>query len=208
MNKGGLVTVEGGHGVGKSRLVSSLVDALRDSGVQASGGNAMRATKAAEAITQLNLALDEPPSPTVESCLVAAALLDVVEHYVAPRLERGEMVIMERYAADAMIAFQHFGRGLPLDWLQPVTHYVTRLALPDLTLLLDMPASDALARVPVDERHRIEMEGLAFHEKVRRGYLSIAAANTDRVVVLDASKGAETVLQEALRVLERLSLPI
>jgi dTMP kinase len=139
-----------------------------------------------------DLLLKEPLSPEAEYLLFTADRAEHVRRVILPGLEGGAWVISDRYL-DSSLAYQGFGRGLPLPWLLEVAKEATLGLTPRLTFLLDLPPEEALRRVK--DPDRLEREGLAFFQRVREGYLFLAEEEPHRFVVLDATESVEAVAQ-------------
>ena len=122
-------------------------------------------------------------SDRTEALLYAADKAEHVDTVVEPALERGEVVITDRYV-DSTLAYQGAGRPLVVDEIAWVARWATTDLRPDLTVLLDLAPEHGLARF--EERDRIEAEGIAFHERVRAAFLGLAAAEPEHYLVLDA----------------------
>jgi dTMP kinase len=123
-----------------------------------------------------------------------------VSEVIRPHLAQGGVVLCDRFA-DSTLAYQGYGRGLDPNQLQSITAFATGGLTPDLTVCLDLPIVDGLRRkrnADLAEWNRMEREQLAFHERVREGYLALAAAEPTRWVVLDATQPVAEV-QEQIR---------
>jgi dTMP kinase len=131
-------------------------------------------------------------SPEAEYLLFSADRAEHVRKVILPSLEAGAWVVSDRYL-DSSLAYQGFGRGLPLPWLLEVAKEATLGLTPRLTFLLDLPPEEALRRVK--DPDRLEREGLAFFHRVREGYLFLAEKEPHRFVVLDATESVEAVAQ-------------
>jgi dTMP kinase len=131
-------------------------------------------------------------SPEAEYLLFSADRAEHVRRVILPGLEGGAWVVSDRYL-DSSLAYQGFGRGLPLPWLLEVAKEATLGLTPRLTFLLDLPPEEALRRVK--DPDRLEREGLAFFQRVREGYLFLAEKEPHRFVVLDATESVEAVAQ-------------
>lgn len=136
--------------------------------------------------------------PIAELFLFAAARAQSMREVVRPAMERGAVVLSDRFVASTL-AYQGYGRGLPLDDIREVNRMATGSLEADLTILLDAPPSVGLTRESDDpSSDRLRAETLAFHERVRAGYLEMARAAPSRWVVLDASEPPDAVLRSAL----------
>ena len=131
-------------------------------------------------------------SPEAEYLLFSADRAEHVRKVILPSLEAGAWVVSDRYL-DSSLAYQGFGRGLPLPWLLEVAKEATLGLTPRLTFLLDLPPEEALRRVK--DPDRLEREGLAFFQRVREGYVFLAKEEPHRFVVLDATESVEAVAQ-------------
>ena len=134
------------------------------------------------------------PAPRTDALLFNAARAELVATVIRPATDRGAIVLCARYA-DSTLAYQGHGAGLPLDDLHALERFATGGLRPDLTLLLDLPPEVGLARKAGDEVTRFEAGlDLAFHERVRAGFLALAAAEPDRFAVIDAGLPFDEVL--------------
>ncbi|WP_224273495.1 dTMP kinase [Nocardioides lacusdianchii] len=139
-------------------------------------------------------------SDRTEALLYAADKAEHVDHVVLPALERGEVVITDRYV-DSTLAYQGAGRTLDVAEVEAVARWATHDLRPHLTVVLDLAPEAGLGRF--DERDRIEGQSLEFHERVRQGFLDLAAADPDHYVVLDARAPIEEI---AAAIQKRISL--
>ena len=202
-NAPGLFLVfEGGEGAGKSTQSSALADYL------VARGHAVRRTRepggtpAAEAVRAILLdPANEGLDDRAEALLFAAARGDHAARVIRPALERGEIVISDRFM-DSSVAYQGAGRDLGLDTVADLSLWATGGLRPDLTILLDVDPEIGLARVVGPDR--LESEPLAWHRRVREAFLDIAARDPRRYLVLDASRPAEDLAVEITVVVEEL----
>jgi dTMP kinase len=153
----------------------------------------------AEAIraTLLSARSKEAITPETEALLVLAARSQHVTHLVQPALDQGAIVLCDRFA-DSTLAYQGYGRGLSVSWLEHVNRAATGGLVPDLTLLLDVPASVGLARRrrASGRQNRLDRESAMFHQRVRRGFLKLASRQPRRIKVIDANRPVEVVRAE------------
>ena len=126
-------------------------------------------------------------SPLTELLLFNASRAQSVTWIIQPNLENGKVVICDRYA-DSTTAYQGYGRGLDLEVVTAINNSATLGLKPDLTVLLDMPAEAGLARKGARKQDRFEQEDIAFHQRVREGYLKMATNDPQRWLVVDASQ--------------------
>lgn len=203
------VTLEGPEGAGKSSVMPGLVARLEAAGRHVLTTREPGGTPAGERIRALLL---DPASgdllPRTEALLFSAARAELVEQVLRPALEAGAVVLCDRYA-DSTLAYQGHGRGLPLDRLRALAALSTAGLTPDLTLLLDLPVEQGLARRRSDPAalDRLDAADRAFHERVRRGYLELAGEDEGgRWRVIDAAGPLASVLEAAWQALaERLA---
>lgn len=188
---GMLIAFEGGEGAGKSSQIGLLAGALRAAGNTVVVTHEPGATAVGQQIRQLLLETDEPIAPRGEALLFAADRAHHVATVIRPALDRGEVVITDRFV-DSSLAYQGAGRTLALDDVKRLSRWATEDLLPDLTVLLDIPPDVGLARA--QERtgragpDRLERETLAFHERVRAGFRALAESDPNRYLVLDATR--------------------
>jgi dTMP kinase len=196
-----LIAVEGGEGSGKSTQQGMLADWLRELGCTVVVSYEPGATSVGKHIRRLVLETDEQIAPRSEALLFAADRAQHVATVIRPALDRGEVVITDRFV-DSSIAYQGTGRTLSSTDVRQLSDWATEGLVPDLTLLLDIEPAAGLARAHRREGDigldRLEREELAFHERVRQGFLDLAAAEPGRYLVLDASLPA-TELAEQIR---------
>ncbi|MDP2400580.1 MAG: dTMP kinase [Actinomycetota bacterium] len=204
-NRGLLITFEGGEGCGKSTQITLLTDALKSTGlgviiVREPGG-----TLLGEGIRTLLLDPDSYGAVDIraELLLYEASRAQLVTERIRPALATGEAVICDRFT-DSTLAYQGFGRGLPLDEINSLNSMATGGLQPDLTIVLDLPVEVGLARATAQGADRLEAEELAFHERVRGGFLELADAQPDRMVVIDAAGSEREVHQSVMAAVERI----
>lgn len=188
------IVFEGGEGAGKSTQSAALADYLQARGHEVLCTREPGGTPAAEAIRAVlldpaNAGLDD----RAEALLFAAARGDHAARVIRPALERGEIVISDRYL-DSSVAYQGVARGLGAERVGELSLWATGGLVPDLTIVLDVDPALGLARVVGPDR--LESEPLEWHARVRQGFLDIAAASPDRYLVLDGSRPAEDLAVE------------
>lgn len=202
MGEGVFITVEGIEGSGKSTQTRLLVGYLRGMELCVTETREPGGTEIGETIRRIILSPSgEKISPETELLLMLACRADHVERVINPALERGDVVISDRYA-DATFAYQGFGRGVDLERIRGLNEAATGGLSPDLTVLLDLDVESGLARVEARsgqaETDRFESETLDFHNRVRQGYRDIAFLEPDRIKVVQADAAVEAV-QERIR---------
>ncbi|MCL5105183.1 MAG: dTMP kinase [Armatimonadetes bacterium] len=196
---GFFITLEGIEGSGKSSLAARLRKKLAADGFEVFVTAEPGGCPLSDSIRKLLLGSENVISDRAELLLFEAARAEHVDTKIRPALERGAIVICDRFS-DSSLAYQGYARGIDLVTVKMLNDYATSGLRPDLTLLLDLPAEAGLARHT--KRDRISSERLAFHEAVRNGFLALATAEKDRIVVIDATKPLEEVAREALSVIE------
>jgi dTMP kinase len=187
-SRGRFISVEGGEGAGKSTQVPMLVAALESAGIRALATREPGGSPGAEAIRRLLLEGEgERWDGVAETLLLVTARRDHVAKLIEPSLARGIWVVSDRFA-DSTLAYQGYGRGLPLADLTMLHRFALGDFTPDLTLILDLPVEIGLARAAGRSRGADRFERLdpAFHQKLRDGFRAIAAADPARCVVIDA----------------------
>jgi len=182
------ITFEGGEGCGKSTQAKVLYRRLNRLAVPVLLTHEPGVTPLGKKITRLlKWAQDIDISPVAELLLFNASRAQLVAGVIRPTLEAGKVVICDRYA-DSTTAYQGYGRRLDLKMVAAANNTGTLGLVPDLTVLLDMPVKKGLARKNGKKQDRFEREAAAFHQRVRDGYLSLAAAEPKRWLVIDATK--------------------
>jgi len=142
----------------------------------------------------------ETPTPEAELLLFAASRAQLVRQVILPALDSGAWVVCDRFA-DSTTAYQGYGRGFPLPAVRAINDFAIGAATPDLTILLDLPVADGFARLAERQARdgagpdRMEREARAFHERVRAGYLELAAQSPERFFVVDARASADAVAE-------------
>ncbi len=193
--QGRFITFEGGEGAGKSTQIRRLADHLRDAGRSVTITREPGGSDGAEAIRSL-LVTGEPGrwGPLSEVFLLAAARADHLARTIGPALARGDVVLCDRFM-DSTTAYQGHGHGLDLGTLNRIHDLTVGATRPDLTLILDLPAAEGLARAQgrSGSEDRFERMDIGFHERLREGFLAIAEAEPKRCVVLDARESLDAV---------------
>ena len=185
------ITFEGGDGSGKSTQSGILVDWLEQQGRTVVVSREPGGTDLGLELREMVLHRRGEISPRAEALIYAADRAHNIATKVRPALERGDIVVQDRYL-DSSVAYQGAGRVLGADEVREVSLWATESLLPDLTILLDLhEGADRLAdRTKYD---RLEAAGDDFHARVREAYLDLAAAEPERFLVLDAREKVETI---------------
>ncbi len=185
---GKFITVEGIEGVGKSTHIDRLTGILERGGVHVLKTREPGGTPTAEVIRDTVLGHAEEPIPDIaELLLMFASRSLLVENVIRPALNAGTWVVSDRFV-DASRAYQGGGRGLPMDRINLLADWVLEDLRPDVTILLDAPVEIGLARTGRrGDPDRLDSEKAEFYARVRETYLSLAEAEPERFVVVDAS---------------------
>ncbi len=187
------ITFEGGEGSGKSVQARVLYRRLSHLAIPVVLTHEPGVTSLGKKITRwLKWGQDMAISPMAELLLFNASRAQLVTEVIRPDLESGKVVIGDRYA-DSTTAYQSDGRGLDLAMVRAVNNAAIQGLTPDLTVLLDIPAGAGLARKRDKRRDRFEGEDIAFHRRVREGYLKLAAGEPERWLVVNASQPKEKI---------------
>ena len=191
---GKFITVEGIEGVGKSTNIGFLSSIIEASGFSVLRTREPGGTPMAERIRNMLLEHGDEPLPDIaESLLFFASRSLHVCNTIRPALAAGQWVVCDRFT-DASRAYQGHGRGLGLERINLMAEWVQEDLQPDLTILLDAPAEVGMDRAEKrGNADRLDTEEASFYRRVRDGYLGLAAADPERIVVIDASQGLEQV---------------
>jgi dTMP kinase len=195
-----LITVEGLDGAGKTTLVAGLAAALEERGervvVLREPGGAEVSERIRELLKDPSLEIDA----RAEALLYAAARAQLVARELRPLLDAGTTVLLDRFI-DSSLAYQGAGRGLGVEEIRTLNAFGTGGLTPDRTLLLRIDPASGLGRIADRPADRLEQEDVAFFAAIAEAYDALAAAEPDRIAVIDASQSAEAVLSDALAAL-------
>jgi len=193
MARGRFITFEGGEGCGKSTQVKRLKEALEQGGYEVILTREPGGTWLGEQIRVLLKDQDtDAPCARAELLLFLASRAQLVKNVIAPALERGAWVISDRFS-DSTMAYQGYGRGLPLEVLKVTNDFACEGLKPDVTFLLEVDPMIAATRMQTREAQthtqadRIEKAGCDFHERLRQGFVELAEAEPERIVRIDAN---------------------
>lgn len=204
--QGLFISFEGGEGSGKTTQINKLAEKLTAKKLKVITTREPGGTVEAEKIRELIVQRDGGEwTPLAECLLLYAARVMHVEQIIRPALEKGKVVISDRFS-DSTMAYQGYGRGLPLDKIKALDKLVLNDFKPDLTFILDIDAEKGLSRssrrLAAESLHikqsedRFENLDLDFHKRLRKGYLEIAKADPQRCVIIDASKDLDTLTSQ------------
>jgi len=211
------LTFEGIEGSGKTTQCHRLAGTLTSLGHSVLETREPGGTRCAEKIRALLLA--DPPSVGIqesitaqcETALVLAARSQHIRHQILPALLKNRIVLCDRFT-DSTLAYQGFGRKLDMTALTTFNDFVTQGLMPDLTFLFDLPIQEGLARRKrAKNQNRLDRESQAFHSRVRRGFLNIAAQDPQRITIIDGRESpeniAKTIEHKVINLLHRRTRP-
>jgi len=202
------ITLEGPEGSGKTSQLPLLADYLRQQGFLILTTREPGGTPIGEQIRAIIHKLENNAmEKRTEILLFQASRAQLVAQVIRPHLEIGGVVLCDRYA-DSTLAYQGYGQQTDLEQLRTLIHFATGGLKPDLTLLLDLEVEIGLQRRAKDgEWNRLDAMEVAFHRRVRQGYLELAAAEPKRWVIIDASQSPERVQQDLRQVVLSRLIP-
>jgi dTMP kinase len=195
------VSVEGIEGSGKSTLLAGLLARLRAEGIEVEATREPGGTALGDRLRAAFVDLAVKPTPVAEAMLLNASRAQLVAEVIAPALAAGRWVLSDRFST-ATLAYQGYGRRLNLEFLRGLASAAIQGVEPDLVLLIDIPVDLSHRRVAARAAatgaavDRLEREEMVFHQRVRAGYLALAATD-EKIVVLDGARPPEVVLEEA-----------
>lgn len=200
LTRGLFITFEGGEGAGKSTQIRMLAATLRASGRGVVVTREPGGSPGAEAIRHVVLSgAAEPFGPEMEAVLFAAARADHIDRTIRPALERGAVVLSDRFV-DSSRVYQGVTGGLDRSFMEELERATVEDMMPDLTLILDIDPEEGMrragARRGASEADRFEKEGLSLHRRRRKAFLEIAKAEPKRCKVIDASRPVEKIAAE------------
>ena len=189
--RGVLITLEGVEGSGKSTQRLRLAAHLRARGLEVVETSEPDGTPLGVAAVRAVIERDgPPPTPLAQTFLFMAARQQHVAHVIRPALDRGAVVISDRYT-DATLAYQGYAQGVDLHTIRELNALATGGVQPDLTLVLDLDPAVGIGRIRGRQLDTFEKMDLEFHRRVREGYLEIARGDKSRVLVLPAERGPD-----------------
>jgi dTMP kinase len=204
LSRGFFITFEGLEGAGKSTQIKLLQKHLISRGFSTVVTREPGGTYIGDEIRDILLDIDNKDIDyKVEAFLYAASRAQLISKIIKPALEDGKIVLSDRYI-DSSLAYQGYGRGLPIDLILEFNEWGTDALQSDLTFLLRLPAEVGLARNVTGQADRIESESLPFHKRVEKGYDEMAAMNKDRYHVLDGTRQTSLVSDEIIAVVDKL----
>jgi dTMP kinase len=205
------ITFEGGDGTGKTTQIRSLEGYLRDRRCPCVVTREPGATALGKLLRDVLLKVgDTDIASSTELFLYLADRAQHVKEVVLPAMASGKLVLCDRFT-DSTLAYQGYGRGLDLDWLRKLNEMAAAQITPDLTFLFDCPVEIGLARAAqrrdqstiAPREDRFEREKLAFHERVRQGFLELASSHSHRFRIIDASGSVEHSSKQIRAIIDR-----
>ena len=208
--RGLFITFEGIEGSGKTTQLAGAAKFLREEGYRVLETREPGGTLFAERIREMLLGYPadspsaEPIAPECETSLILASRSQHVARVIMPALREGTVVLCDRFS-DSTLAYQGYGRGLDLGVLSDLNRFATAGLTPDLTLLFDLPVPVGLGRRrrKETEQNRLDREPPRFHERVRQGFLELAARHPRRIRVLDGRPDPEMVAMQVRSIVRK-----
>jgi dTMP kinase len=206
-HQGRFIALEGGEGAGKSTQAERLADWLRELGHEVLVTREPGDTAVGSQLRRLLLDPEIEVTAHTEALLYAADRAEHVARVVRPALERGVIVISDRYV-DSSVAYQGYGRGLDPETISRMSRWATSELLPDLTVLLDLPVDEGLSRARKrgqasgTDPDRLEAETREFHERIRNGFLRLVAEDSPRYALVNAGQSLDEVAAAVRRAVE------
>ncbi|MGG4141995.1 dTMP kinase [Paenibacillus algorifonticola] len=205
MNKGIFITIEGGEGAGKTTLIEQLAHKMQQQGKAVLTTREPGGIPIAEKIRSVILDRNHTAMDArTEALLYAASRRQHLVEKVMPALTAGKLVICDRFV-DSSLAYQGHARGLGMEEVWSINQFAIEGAMPQLTIYMDVTPEVGLARIgQSDEReiNRLDLEEIAFHERVREGYFILLEKFPDRIVRVDANQEQGMVLKDVLAAIE------
>ena len=195
-----IITFEGIEGVGKSTQINLLKDYIESRGLSATIFREPGSTTIGENIRSILLDSKENLSKESELLLMFAARAQLISEKV--KISNTDFILFDRFY-DASVAYQGFGRGLSVDFINNLISFIN-CPQPDLTFLLDISVENGFKRKIDDVKDRIESSGDEFFENVRQGYLEIAKSQPERIKVIDAMGSIEDINKEIIKEVSKL----
>lgn len=203
MSRGIFISIEGPDGSGKSTQIENIKEFFHDKNMDIIFTREPGGTPIGERIR--GIILDRKCSemdPMTEAMLYAAARAQHVAQVIRPALEKGKIVICDRFV-DSSIAYQGYGRKLG-EAVASINHFAVKECMPDMTILLKLDPSVGKHRISEEEQDRLEAEREAFHQEVYKGYLELEKNFPDRIVGIDADRGIDEIKVDIYEKLEKI----
>ena len=196
------ISFEGIEGTGKTTQARLLADHLKEKGYRVIQTMEPGGTTISMKIRELLLSMESRGMDhVVELLLYNAARVQHIKDVINPALERGDIVITDRFS-DSTVAYQGYARGIDLQLIDSLDMIATKNLRPDITILFDIDVRTGLARnKKLGKNDRLELEDISFHEKVRKGFLQIAAREAGRIKVVDCAESLDGVRQKVVKII-------
>ncbi|RKD22818.1 dTMP kinase [Ammoniphilus oxalaticus] len=205
MSEGIFITVEGGEGAGKTTIIHKLETYLFSKGWTVVSTREPGGIEIAEQIRSIILnPANTKMDARAEALLYAAARRQHLVEKVRPALEQGKIVLCDRFI-DSSLTYQGIARGLGIDEIFEINQFAIENNMPDLTLYFDIEPAVGLARIHADktrEVNRLDLEQLDFHERVRAGYVQLAARFPERIRLIQAQRPIEQVFADVCSIVD------
>lgn len=193
MKKGLFITFEGIEGCGKSTQARMLKEFLVKKGERVFLTREPGGPKIAEEIREMLLNVNNKEMlPQTEVLLYMASRSQHTGEWIIPELQKGKIVISDRYY-DSTFAYQGAARKIDGKLIDTIRRYATFELVPDITFLVDLPEEIGLSRILAKDADRLEQESMAFHKRVRNGFLELAKKEPERFIVLDGKKSIKEI---------------
>lgn len=191
---GTFITIEGIEGAGKSTIAKRLIEWLESQGRECVQTREPGGTRAGEKIREILLNPEIKLTSESELLLFEAARRQIMEELILPALEEGKTVVLDRFY-DSTTAYQGYGRGLDLDWIEKLNMFACHNRKPDITILLDIGVHIGLQRAKKvsGTQDRFESEKVEFMERVRQGFLTIAKNEPQRFICINVDHEIEEI---------------
>ena len=204
--RGKAISFEGGEGAGKSTVIRLLEKELKDNGcdiyvTREPGGNNI-----AEQIRDVIVDINNTNICSETECLLyAASRAQLIQEVISPLLLTNKTIIFDRFV-DSSYVYQGYVRGLGIDKVKDINNFATKGWLPDCTIILDIEPEIGFKRIAENNRsvNRLDLEGLAFHKKVREGYKVCARMFPERVHIINADCTPEEILSQILEIIKKI----
>lgn len=197
------ITLEGIDAAGKSTQLKLLVEYLKAQSRDFVQTREPGGTPMGEQLRDVLLSAQNRLTVHTEAFLFAAARAELVDQVIRPALLAGRSVVCDRYI-DSSLAYQGYGRGLPVEFVRSINQMGTGDLWPHRTILLDMPIQVALERKASGEKDRLEQLDTGFYQRVREGFLELAEEEPRRIKVVDATGTREEVHRQVIRLVEEI----
>jgi dTMP kinase len=188
MNKGILITFEGIDGSGKTTQINELIHRLDQRNIKYQLFREPGGTRIGEKIRDILLDKDHSNMlPITELLLYSASRYQLTMRSIIPALNAGKVVICDRFY-DSTTAYQGYGRGIDIEFIKRLNAVATKSLIPDKTFILDISLEERLQRLGEKNLDRLEQEAIAFHKKVREGFIAMAQEEPERMILIDGNR--------------------